>query len=236
MFSIYFGTAQDKLMPAFYLNLPPEPFILDIEPFSKLRKAMHLEELMFLHQTHSDKGVVIDEPTLIQSRPFKLDGDFLITQLNHVGIGVMTGDCLPIVYHDRVHNVAAIAHAGWRGSVLGVAVKTIERMYETYGTKADQLSVFFGPSAKVCCYKVSADFKQHLEGFAHPEKVLIEHGNELYFDLPGFNRLQLEAIGIKKEAIHLDYNCCTMCKDDVFYSHRRQGELAGRQMTVVCLT
>lgn len=234
LFLIYFGDAQDKLMQAEYLNLP-EKSILQLEPFSALKKKMRLQNLFFAHQVHGDQGIVVDEKTLELVRPFKADSDFLVTSKDRVGIGVMTADCLPIVFHDRVHNVVAIAHAGWRGAVQGIAVKTIERMYEVFGSRPENIAVFFGPSAKVCCYKVNEEFKSNLEGFSDIDRVLQQHGDEWYFDLPLFNKIELEAAGVAKKAFHLNYNCCTMC-DDSFYSYRRQGEAAGRQMTVVCLT
>lgn len=220
-------------MPAFYLNLLDQP-LLTLAPFSNLKKSMHLEYLQFLHQTHSDQGTVIGKKNIEALRPFKQNGDFLVTNVSHVGIGVMTADCLPIVLHDRLANVVAVVHAGWRGAVIGVAVKALERMREEYGTDPQNVVVFFGPSAKACCYKVGDDFESSLAGFAYSDKVMQKHGDNWYFDLPGFNRLQLEAAGIKKEAFHLNYNYCTMC-DHSFYSYRRQGEQAGRQMTVVCL-
>ncbi|MDR3550074.1 MAG: peptidoglycan editing factor PgeF [Candidatus Babeliales bacterium] len=234
LFFIYFGTAKDNLFQAQYLNLPQEP-ILTISPFEKLKKVMNAQQLFFAHQVHSDRGIVVDQDVLQNSAPFKSDADFLVTNQPHVGIGVMTADCLPIVFHDKVRNVVAVTHAGWRGAVIGVAVKTVEMMSEIYGSDPSGIAVFFGPSAKVCCYKVGEDFMKNLAGFAYADRVLQQHEGGWFFDLPLFNRIQLEAAGIKKEAFHLDYNICTMC-DESFYSHRRQGESAGRQMTVACLT
>jgi copper oxidase (laccase) domain-containing protein len=57
---------------------------------------------------------------------------------------------------------------------------------------------------------------------------------KIYFDLPLFNKLQLEKAGILPENINTDYNLCTLC-DGRFFSFRKQGALAGRQMTVACL-
>lgn len=232
-FTIYFGNKHDNLFQAFYLNLPNEP-LLSIDPFSKLKKEMHVQQLMFLHQTHSTDGMMVDQEELNTVRPFKQDGDFLITHLLHVGIGIMAGDCIPIIYYDSVENIVAIAHAGWRGSVDGIAVKTLEKMQEEYGSRPKNISIFLGPSAKKCCYEVSPSFKEHLAGFAHTDQVLHERNDKLYFDVPLFNVLQLLAHGIHKEAIHLQYSLCTMC-DHQFCSHRREGEKACRQMTVVSL-
>lgn len=235
LFSLYFGDAQDGLMPAYYLNLPHKP-LLEIEPFSELKGELSLKSLMFLHQTHSDQGLVLDERTMAIACPFKEDGDYLTTNMPHAGIGVMTADCLPIALYDTKNKAIAIIHAGWKGSVLGVAIKALERMQEVYGTHPESVSVFFGPSALVCCYEVSRGFESHLEGFSwiNKQQVFIERDDKLFFNVPLFNQLQLEAAGIKREFINSEYNVCTLC-DSSFYSHRRDGQNAGRQMTVVCL-
>ncbi len=66
------------------------------------------------------------------------------------------------------------------------------------------------------------------------KKVLHRQNGKLFFDLPGFNQLFLEAAKIKKNAFCFDYNICTIC-DNKFFSYRRQGKQAGRQMTVIRL-
>jgi len=230
---IYFGDSQDALMPAYYLNLPDKPLIT-LPPFDKLKAKIHARQAFFLHQTHSDQGLVVDQANLGTIRSFKPEGDFLITALPQVAIGVMTADCLPIVYYDAKNMIVAATHAGWRGSVLGIAVKTIERMQEVYGTQVKDIQVFFGPSAHVCCYEVQPDFEQHLTGFLEGKKFLIKRSNKLFFDVPGFNRMQLEALGIPSEHIYEEYAQCTMCKGG-FCSARGGGQEACRQMTVICL-
>lgn len=232
LFLIYFGDAKDELRPGAYLPDATKP-ILAQEPFAKLRKLMRLQELHFLHQVHGVAGVAVAAANT--PPPFGVDGDYLITDRQKVGLGVMTADCLPIIVHDRVHNVVGIAHAGWRGAVADIARVMLERMQQEYQTDLDEVRIFFGPSAKACCYTVGAEFSKNLEAVPDFESVLHEREDGIYFDLPAFNRLQLERLGIKKEAINTDYNICTICHEK-YCSYRRQKEIACRQMTVVCLT
>ena len=234
LFRIYFGDVKDQLFPKDYLNLPAETDLLEIEPYQKLKKLLGIEQLFFLRQMHNSEGITLTEDNAKTLEPFRHEGDYLVTNLKKVGLGVMTGDCLPIVFHDTRNNVVAITHAGWQGSVNRVAIKTVETMQQQFKTDLEHLRIFFGPSAKPCCYKVEEDFLSHLESFSFGQEVVQKHGDYLFFDLPGFNRLQLEGIGIKKEAFRLDYNICTIC-DETFHSYRRDGKKAGRQMTVVSL-
>lgn len=234
LLTIYFGDDEDKLDPQEYLHLPADQNILTIPPFSKLKKLMGFESLIFLKQTHSADGMMITKENAQEIIPFTHEGDFLITKAHKVGLGVMTADCLPIVLFDRHNNAAAIIHAGWRGSVEKIAVKTVEHMQQLYKTDPTRLQVFFGPSAKACCYQVDDTFAEKLDNFPYADKVLSRVGDQLMFDLPEFNRKQLRGIGVKRESFHMQYNICTIC-DKSFCSYRRQGDKACRQMTVVSL-
>jgi len=146
----------------------------------------------------------------------------------------MTADCLPVVLYDTLNQAVAVVHAGWRGSVKNIVLKAFDRMTEEFGTKPGMLRVFFGPSAKVCCYKIKEDMLEYLEDVEFIDRVVQRRGDDIFFDSPGFNKLLLEGVGVKSDAFQLQYNLCTMC-DKSFYSHRRQGKAAGRQMTVACL-
>ncbi|HZW60951.1 MAG TPA: peptidoglycan editing factor PgeF [Candidatus Babeliales bacterium] len=233
LFSIYFGDASDHLFPQQYRSVADNTLLLQEKPFEQVKKTMGIDSLIFLHQVHGVSGEIITVANQSQFRPFSQDGDFIITNTKS-GIGVLTADCLPLVFHDYFHNVVMVVHAGWRGSVNGVVQNALDTMRSKFSTNREHLRVFFGPSAKACCYEVSSNFGKQLEAYPFADQVILPRNGKTYFDLPGFNRLVLESFGIKKEVMFLEYNICTMCNDS-FYSYRRQGEQAGRQMTVVCL-
>lgn len=231
-FSIYFGDSADCLFPAAYLALP-ERNILEVTPFAKLQKDMGLTSLHFLHQVHGVDGLEVADAGLAV-KPFGMDGDFLITNLRNVGLGVMTADCLPIVAYDPDHCAIGIAHAGWRGSVQNITHVMLEKMAQSYGSKPHNMFVYFGPSAQPCCYRVDAQFVDNFKNFAGYERVFYSRADGLFFDLPAFNRMLLEQCGIRTEAINLEYASCTICTKR-YCSYRRNNAEACRQMTVVSL-
>lgn len=233
LFRMYFGNSSDALYPSVYLKTD-HTNSTDKSQFDKAKKTLNIKNLFFLHQTHSAQGYSATPELLTTTNSFALDGDFLITSFRAIGVGIMTADCLPIIAYDPIHNAIGIAHAGWRGSVNNIAITMVKQMQKEYKTHLNQLQIFFGPSAKVCCYEVDQSFKKNLENYPFFEQTLREHDNTLFFDLSLFNRLQLEAMGIDQSCFNVEYNICTMC-DPLYFSHRRDGNSAGRNMTIVSL-
>ncbi len=226
-FSIYFGDTCDNLLHA--------DGLFDDTQFLKIQKNLQLKNLVFLQQTHGVMGRCIDESALLE-KPldmFRDRGDMLLSNRKAVGVGVLTADCLPIVLYDALCHCIAIVHAGWRGTLKNIVAKTVESMQNQFGCVPQHLQVFFGPSAKVCCYEVQKDFLQGLEESVFADQVIINRGR-LFFDLSLLNKLQLLDVGVLPERINDRYNICTICKK-FFHSYRRDGKFAGRQATIAVL-
>jgi len=224
-FSLYFGDAQDALYPAHYLSLDPHTLLLEQAPFTCLKKELSLSALFFLQQTHSTDGYNIDHQVIPPA--FGWPGDYLITQSPYTGLGIMTADCLPIIIIDTKKKQLATIHAGWRGALAGIAQQTLASFDPMV------VRIFFGPSARSCCYEVDQAFLDNIPASLHP-LVTQQRNGTLFFNLPRYVSIMLEQAGVKARNINTTYNFCTMC-DHRFFSHRRQGAKAGRQMTVATL-
>lgn len=227
-FQIYFGDTADSISKKDHC-IPTAMPLVNHEKFKPVADRLEIQHLAFLNQTHSTDGFILEK----EIPAFNKDGDYLITAQKNIGIGVMTADCLPIIYYDKKNHCAAVAHAGWRGSVGGIASKTIGTMQEIYNTGIDDIQIFLGPSAKQCCYVVDEKFVMNIKDFTLQVIERNRHG-ALCFDLPGLNILQLAQLGIDKKNIHTNYNFCTIC-DHRFFSYRRQAENSGRQMSIISL-
>lgn len=236
LFYLSFGDQRNSFAPKQFYAIKSSDELLKQKQFFTTKKALNLTHLAVLKQTHSAAGFSLQtEHDISILQPYQHDGDYLITNLPQVGLGVATADCLPIIFFDSQNNTIAIAHAGWAGSVQNIAIKTIEHMQRDFGTQLEYLRIFFGPSAKVCCYEVKEDFMEKLENFSYAKRIIQKRGNKLYFDLPLLNRLQLEALGVQKQAFKANYNLCTICSIPAFCSFRRDGADSKRQMTIVAL-
>lgn len=235
--AIYFGDAQDQIYPAQYLREHRNDF-MNHPSVQQCVEGFSLQQLFFLSQIHGVQGMVVRNTQHASLVPFSLEGDFLVTDVPGLGIGVMTADCLPVVCYDKKQHVAAIAHAGWRGAVAGIMNTMIAMMQNRYENEIADLQFFFGPSAQVCCYEVNESFVVQLD-LRQQQDAVVERSGVLFFDLPYFVSQQVQTLGVCASQINFSYAFCTIC-DYRFCSHRRATKAGtaaqeGRQMTVIVL-
>lgn len=233
-YHIYFGSAEDRLFKPYCPQSATPSSLVTEDPYKRIAQKMGCDRVVFLHQVHGIQGICADEvsDSFLQ---FSQAGDYSITSVSRLAIGILTADCLPIICYDSRNHAIGIAHAGWRGSAAEISYHMIDHMNKKYGTRPEHLTFFFGPSIRRCCYQVGTEFAAEFEKFSHIDDVLFKNEGKYFFDLPLFNQILLEQLGIKRTAIRLQYNSCTHC-DPSFYSYRRQKELAGRQITLISLT
>ena len=152
-----------------------------------------------------------------------IDADGHATALRGVGAMVLVADCLPVVLGSE--GAVAALHAGWRGLAAGVLEEGVRALREL-GGEGDVTAVV-GPGAGPCCYEVGEEVHA---AFADPSG-LTRRREGRNIDLPGLARERLEAAGVA----HIkDVSVCTVC-DERYFSHRREGLRAGRQVGVAWL-
>lgn len=132
-------------------------------------------------------------------------------------VAIRVADCVPILLAAPDGSVAAV-HAGWRGLVGGVIEASAKR-FEVVPTIAA-----IGPCIGKCCFEVGADVAAQI-GFIDRSV-----GDKAFCDLRGAARARLATLGI--QAVD-DVGGCTKCDAVRFYSHRRDGDNAGRLIAVI---
>ena len=168
-----------------------------------------------------------------------VEADAIITDTPGLPIGVLTADCLPILLFDPQVGAAAAVHAGWRGTVKGVAVEAVIQMERELGADAERIVAAFGPHIAPCCYKVGAEvIDSFTETFGDMEGKMVygeaEDGDR-WFDLARANREALMSVGVKDEHMVFDF-ACTSCDEAHLFSHRRDKGLTGRQLSFIIVT
>jgi polyphenol oxidase len=185
--------------------------------------------LAMLRQIHSDSLHVIEAASENAAAALP-EGDGLLASNAGVLVGVRTADCLPLLLVNRRSRAVAAVHAGWRGSALEIAARTVEKLTREMGARPEDLEAVIGPGIGVCCYEVGADVAGQFAGrFDH---AVAERGGRSHVDLAAANRQQLQQAGVPESQIHLS-GMCTRCLAEEFYSYRREGDKAGRMLAVV---
>jgi hypothetical protein len=231
--TIAFGDAQSSFVPKQFVGTSQKELLVapEIKP---LFTTLGCTQILVLQQIHSTVGYAFVSPqTCATYRPYAWQGDYLVTSVPGVGIAVATADCLPVVLYDQRHQAVSVVHAGWRGSVADVSVAALHQMQAVFGTVSADVSVYFGPAARVCCYEVQNNIVAELPEWSLAE-CLQERSGKLFLDVPLMNELQLLRAGIQKQNITWDSCECTICGFGLC-SYRRDGATAKRQMTVAVL-
>jgi len=192
------------------------------------------------HQVHSDivrpvtKADVLSDPT--QAGTFQADG--LVTNQPGVCLTIFSGDCIPILLYDPVGRCIAAAHAGWRGTAAGIAVRAAEAMVRDYGCEPQNILAAIGPGISPCCFETHADVPDGLRAGlgedAEPFIRPLSREGKFSVDLKGANARWLERAGLLREHIAV-CPACTACNLDVFWSHRIQGAARGSMAAMIQL-
>jgi len=143
---------------------------------------------------------------------------------------VLTADCLGIAIAGG--GAVAVVHAGWRGLAEGVIEHGIRAVRELCdsptGGRSEPLSAAIGPAAGACCYEVGEEVHAQFADLGSG----IRRGRNL--DMSAIATLQLRAAGVAE--VH-DVGLCTICSEpSLFYSHRREHGLTGRQAAIAWLS
>lgn len=187
-------------------------------------RSLGATALLSLRQEHGDVVHLIGKG----ERPS--EGDGLIVRERGLCAVIKTADCLPVIIYSKDECIAAIVHAGWRGSAADITGKTVRR-FSAMGFSPDRLGVLLGPGIGPCCYDVGEDVVSAFRGAGSTEDLFERRGSSLFLDLKRANREAAEAQGVREID---DVGLCTACRGDLFFSARRE-KMDGRQINFVLL-
>lgn len=161
--------------------------------------------------------------------------DALITDVSGIALFVFTADCVPILLYDQVAGCIGAVHAGWRGTANGVLREAVEMMVREYGAKPENIYAAIGPSIGRCCFEVDYEVYNRLSS-VYPSIDLVTDvkGEKYYPDLKELNKTMLLKGGLAEDRIST-VELCTKCENDMFWSHRRDGEKRGLQGAVIVM-
>lgn len=153
------------------------------------------------------------------------DTDALVTAATGVPLAIQVADCAPVLLVDPVRHLLAVAHAGWRGALGGIASNTARCMIGQ-GTDPAKLVIGIGPTLCPACLEIGEEVAaQVAEKFG--EAALLRGAVKPHLDIRALIAADLATVGVQPRQIfhHPD---CTRCNNARFFSHRGQQGHAGR--------
>ena len=157
-----------------------------------------------------------------------VDADALYSTTAHVGVGVYTADCVPVLYAVPGRGVAA-AHCGWRGAAAGLAGATLRVLAKALDVSASEVHIWLGASIAQCSYEVGGElrdvFRDEFLAARADGKYLLDVGGAVVADLLGAGASETR---VRRSTVntYVDPRC---------YSYRRDGAGAGRMLSYVRL-
>ena len=159
---------------------------------------------------------------------------FRIDEMNVVG-----RDNLDIVFTCQFQNRLVcrnLVHCGWRGSVADILGAAVAQMCALGAHPAD-IRAAIGPGIGACCFEVGPEVVAAAEALLHePLGALVRPraDGKALLNLKGVNARRLAQLGVPAGQIAVS-DACTMCRPDVFWSHRATDGRRGVQAAVITL-
>ncbi len=188
-----------------------------------------------VHQRHTPKVERVTAPWSADAAPV---ADAMVTNVQGIGLGILTADCAPVLFADTKAGVIGAAHAGWRGAFDGVIEATVAAM-TALGARRGDIAAAVGPCIGRTSYEVGPEFVARFverdpadtRYFTNPKPS--GHCN---FDLAAFVGDALRAAQVGTVILSGRDTCA---EEDTYFSYRRttlrKEPDYGRQISVIGL-
>lgn len=202
------------------------------ENFRLICKAVGFdyEKIIMTNQEHKANYQVITDKGKIEKPT-----DILITSTPELVLTSYHADCVPLLYLDPVKKVIANAHAGWRGTMADVCIKTLNSMKEHFDCRVEDILIGIAPCISFDHFEVEKDIVDKMKHHHNsPECFKQKTDDKWLINLAEINRQRLIQKGILEKNIEIA-NICTFKNPDLLFSHRRDGKSRGNMAAMIAL-
>jgi YfiH family protein len=184
-------------------------------------------QVVTMRQVHGTRVTVVPDG---RTDPGEADG--MVTRSRGVALGVLTADCVPILLAVPLRRTVAAIHAGWRGTVAGIAPRAVAYLAEQFDVTPAEILAALGPAIGGCCYEVDHDIVDELQQHwgAMPEAIVRQGRAKARLDLRRANAGLLTRAGVRPAAI-TTVGPCTQCSTSEYFSYRGRRAATGRPTT-----
>lgn len=184
----------------------------------------------WLNQVHGPAVLSCDTPGRIG------DADALCTDQPGLVLVGKSADCPLILVAEKRGKAVGFAHASWRSTVAGVTSNLIDCMTREFQCRPEDLVACICPSAGPECYEVGPEVREAAisQLGSQAKEFFVDHQDKYLFNLWQANTHALQLCGLSPGNIHCA-DVCTLCRNDLFPSYRREGPRAGRFVAAIGL-
>lgn len=199
------------------------------ENLRRMAKVLEVKPSQFVYsnQLHTDRVVQITKREVNEGIPESIAQvgiDGLVTDIKGACLVTYFADCVPLYFVDPIQKAIGLTHSGWKGTVLKIGMKTVEKMETVFGSKREDILAVVGPSICQDCYEVSSDvieaFKKAFDKSFWSALFYETRDDKYQLNLWEANRQVLREAGLVDEHIAVT-NVCTGCNQESLFSHRK---------------
>jgi YfiH family protein len=148
------------------------------------------------------------------------EADAMVTRERGLALGILTADCVPVLFAEPKAGVVGAAHAGWKGALGGVLEATVAAI-KALGGDPRNIVAGIGPAITQRSYEVGPEFPApFLAQDARNSDFFCPgaRAGHFHFDLKGYVARRLAAAGLSTIQT---LPCDTCAEDERFFSYRR---------------
>ena len=214
-----------------------------------LLEALGCEDarIVSLKQVHGATVVSLDDAAdIARMREEAREGaDGIVVRDSHVAAMLFSADCLVLIVVAPSGHYA-IAHAGWRGAVAGIAAKAVRVLADAELAEgasalsgsselvASTFNVYIGPHIGLECFEVGEEVAARFVERFGEDVVSRAFGVKPHVDLERAVVADLVSAGVNPARV-VGSGYCTKCNADRFYSYRATNGACGRHAAVACI-
>ncbi len=178
-------------------------------------QAMKTDKLAILKQIHGTKVHIATGNISPHDAP---EADASVTNIPGIILGILTADCVPVLFYCPDSLVIGAAHCGWK-SAKGDIINNV--VFEMQKLGARNIEAIIGPAIQQQSYEVS---QEYYDDFYAEDKdnnrffIPSSTPDHYLFNLPLYVKAKLEKAGISKIDLHEDD---TYSMPEKYHSYRR---------------
>jgi YfiH family protein len=190
------------------------------------------DDVVTTRQVHGDRVAVAQKG---DGGCVFVETDALLSDVPGLVLLLRFADCVPVFFYAPKREAIGLAHAGWQGTLKGIASKTAQVFMAAFRCQPEDVQVGIGPSIGPCCFQVGPEIVERVRAEDGPADELLSHvqpDGRAHLDLWRMNVLQLQSAGLWNIEVA---KLCTCCEVGSFYSHRCEDGHTGRFAAVIGL-